>query len=173
MTEEQAKWLFKHLTDGYLTYEHSKIKMWGKEIHIPRLQSWMADDGVKPPLFQKQERKEWSPAILHLKQTLESLLDAQFDYVLINYYRDGKDYIGWHSDGEAKKGDTRNIASISLGVARRFILKHNKTSEKTEYSLTNGSMIAMCGDCQTHYKHQVPKELKVTEPRINLTFRKN
>ena len=38
----------------------------------------------------------------------------------MNLYRDGNDYINFHADNETK--DT--IASVSLGVTRRFLLRH-------------------------------------------------
>ena len=37
--------------------------------------------------------------------------------------------------------------------------------------LENGSMLIMQGDTQNHWSHSLPKALRVTEPRINLTFR--
>eukprot|EP01132_Coremiostelium_polycephalum_P002395 gene2395-2962_t len=154
--------------------------MWGKTINIPRLQSWMADPDMPnaPSLFQKQPAVNWSEPMLHLKQSLENLLDTEFDYVLINYYRDGKDYIGFHADNEARNPEFRTIASVSLGATRSFLIRHrsdlkNTQKEQAKYSLTNGSLIVMDGEFQTHYKHSVPKELKVKDCRINLTFRKN
>ena len=43
------------------------------------------------------------------------LLGVEFDYCLVNLYRDGNDYINFHADNEAKDV----IASISLGATRR------------------------------------------------------
>ncbi|EGG20155.1 hypothetical protein DFA_07275 [Cavenderia fasciculata] len=176
LTSELSTYLYQHLREDLgLNYEHSKIKMYGKEIFIPRLQSWMSSPTDNPPsLFQKQPAREWSVPMLHLKHQLESLLGQTFDYVLINYYRDGNDYIGYHSDGEAKKEAFNVIASVSLGTTRRFILRNNKDNkEKVEYSLNNGSLLVMDRDTQSTWKHQVPKQPKVLTPRINLTFRKN
>lgn len=67
------------------------------------------------------------------------------------------------------------IASVSLGHTRRFLVKSKdkeKESGVVEYSLTPGSLVVMGGDMQKHWKHSVPKELRVKETRINLTFRK-
>jgi alkylated DNA repair dioxygenase AlkB len=38
--------------------------------------------------------------------------------------------------------------------------------------LTHGSLLIMAGGTQKNFKHEVPKELGVTQPRINLTFRR-
>ena len=37
--------------------------------------------------------------------------------------------------------------------------------------LKQGSLLMMKDTTQTHWHHQLPKTKKVTEPRINLTFR--
>jgi alkylated DNA repair dioxygenase AlkB len=42
---------------------------------------------------------------------------VEFDYCLVNLYRDGNDYINFHADNEAKD----IIASITLGATRRYI----------------------------------------------------
>lgn len=60
------------------------------------------------------------------------------------------------------------IVSVSLGVARDFIFTHKKTKEKVKIILEPGSVLLMGGDCQ---KHELPKRLRVKDPRINLTFR--
>ena len=41
---------------------------------------------------------------------------VEFDYCLVNLYRDGNDYINFHADNEAKD----IIASISLGATRKY-----------------------------------------------------
>lgn len=93
--------------------------------------------------------------------------------MLINYYRDGKDYISYHSDKEAI-GDGKNvICSISLGATRKFVLKHlDKTITKRSFSLENGSLIIMKGDdTQKYWKHSITQTKVLVEARINLTFR--
>ena len=45
-------------------------------------------------------------------------VDVTFDYCLVNFYRDGNDYINFHADNEAKDV----IASVSLGATRRSVV---------------------------------------------------
>jgi len=66
----------------------------GKVATLPRLQCWMSDDGVTAQLYQKEPALPWSETVCGLKQRLEDLLKCKFDYVLMNYYRDGNDSIG-------------------------------------------------------------------------------
>jgi len=91
---------------------------------------------------------------------------------LANYYRDGNDSNGWHADNEKELGIDPVIASISLGVERRFDLKHNLTKEKISFHLSNGSLLIMGGSLQHNWKHTLAKAKKIEEGRINLTFRK-
>ena len=63
------------------------------------------------------------------------------------------------------------IASVSLGVARTFDLKHNRTGVVQSYALKGGSLLVMRGDTQAQWRHRVPKEPRVQGERINLTFR--
>lgn len=56
-------------------------------------------------------------------QSLFCLPHTPRKQVLINYYRDGSDTVGWHADDEKLYGDTPTIASLSLGSARDFFLR--------------------------------------------------
>lgn len=40
-----------------------------------------------------------------------------------------------------------------------------------KWMLENGSLVVMQGTTQQHWKHQIPKEAKVKNSRISLTFR--
>jgi alkylated DNA repair dioxygenase AlkB len=41
----------------------------------------------------------------------------------LNRYKGGNDYVGWHADDEKLYGPTPEIASLSLGCDRDFVLK--------------------------------------------------
>jgi alkylated DNA repair dioxygenase AlkB len=80
--------------------------------------------------------------------------------------------MGWHRDNERELGPHPTIASISLGTTRLFQCKHRTDpSLRVSLPLTNGSLLVMKGAMQEQWYHQIPKERRVTEPRINLTFR--
>jgi alkylated DNA repair dioxygenase AlkB len=94
-----------------------------------------------------------------------------FNSVLLNRYRSGADSMGWHADREPELGPRPMIASVSLGVARTFDLRHNRTGVVQSFSLKGGSLLVMKGNTQAQWRHRVPKEPRVTGERINLTFR--
>ena len=53
--------------------------------------------------------------------------------------------MGWHADSEPELGMQPVIASVSLGVARTFDLRHNKTGVVQSFSLKGGSLLVMKG----------------------------
>jgi alkylated DNA repair dioxygenase AlkB len=50
---------------------------------------------------------------------------------LINYYRDGKDRVAWHSDDEKELGINPVIASVSLGAERKFQVSTQEIQRKS------------------------------------------
>lgn len=79
--------------------------------------------------------------------------------------------VAWYGDDEKALGENTVIASVSFGAARKFAFKHKQTGEKRELMLQHGQLIVMRGETQTHWRHAVMKSTRITEPRINLTFR--
>jgi alkylated DNA repair dioxygenase AlkB len=97
-----------------------------------------------------------------------------FNSVLVNLYRDGRDSMGFHSDDEPELGENPEIASVSFGATRRFILapKRKQRGARVQLELTHGSLLLMRGRCQHEFRHAIPKSANVEAPRINLTFRR-
>jgi hypothetical protein len=95
-----------------------------------------------------------------------------FNVCLLNFYENGEQAIGWHSDRE-EIGRTTPIASISLGTARQFHIraKENGVHDRATIELQNGSIVVMENICQEKYLHCIPRQAGVTTGRINLTFR--
>ena len=94
----------------------------------------------------------------------------KFNFCVCNYYENGNNYIGMHSDKDTPEGDI--VASLSYGVSRHFDIKTH-AGDKTRLELNHGDLVIMTGGTQQNSKHGVPKQLKIKEARINLTFRMN
>jgi len=155
-------------------WEVHRIRLFGREVDSPRLSSWIGDaqahyrysgaDFVPRP---------WPPALQPLRQRLRAELGANFNSVLVNRYRDGRDAMGWHSDDEPELGPAPLIASLSLGAPRRFVFKHrNDAALKRELLLGHGDLLLMAGQTQRHYRHALPSTARPMGERINLTFRR-
>jgi len=110
------------------------------------------------------------PLLKKIKKQIEKLADRKFTYAVLNYYRDGKDHVGFHSDREVNNGQI--VVSVSLGAKRQFILKHKfRTGVKHTFTLRNGDVLILNDAAiKTKYKHAILKE-KRAGPRINITFR--
>lgn len=162
-----------------LPLKKESITLFGKTHLSPRLSCFMGDKGIS---YQYSKNTflahPWSPLLLDLKKRLNSTdlfgLDAlnHFNSVLINFYADGHDYMGWHQDNEPEIDVSHGIASISLGADREIKFKYKNENMVETLLLKNGSLLLMNGYNILNWKHALPKRLKVKEPRINLTFRK-
>ena len=157
-----------------IEWKQEGMKMYGKEILFPRLTAWYGDENAKYkysgivnlPLPCTQE--------LHfIKRKAEEISQVKFNSVLLNYYRNGNDSMGWHSDDEKELGINPVIASVTFGVSRKFQFKHRIIKKSIQnIVLTNGSLLLMQGTTQHNWLHQVPKSKTIIGERINLTFRK-
>ena len=169
----QADALFAELQDA-IEWETHRIRLFGREVDSPRLSSWIGnEDAAYTYSGTRFQPRPWPPALTDILHRLAQELDCRFNSVLANRYRDGRDYMGWHSDNEPALGPHPVIASLSLGATRRFVLKHrHEASRKLELPLAHGSLLVMRGDTQTNYKHSLPRTAKPMGERINLTFRR-
>ena len=115
-------------------------------------------------------------------KTMNQSKDAKkkeiYNYCLLNHYRNGEEYMGYHSDDETSLYQNIPIASVSLGVTRHFDIKPKKKNSEgkrpraARIDLGDGDLLLMFKPMQDHYEHQIPVEKRVTGERINLTFRR-
>ena len=167
-----ANKLFKQLI-AEVPWQQDSITIFGKTHPQPRLTSLYGNEG-KPYSYSNitMQPNLWSPLLLSIKNRVEEICQENFTTVLLNYYRDGKDSMGWHADNEKELGRNPVIASLSFGAERMFHLKHNAIEDqKLKINLQHGSLLLMKGETQHFWKHQIPKTSKIIRPRINLTFR--
>ena len=170
---DQSQLYMKHLTND-IKWKREKIRMWGREIVTKKRIAWYADEGKSYTYSGSTfHPDQWNELLLEIKKQVEQYIKFQFNSVLLNEYPNGKVGMGWHSDDERELGIDPIIASLSFGANRDFIFKHktDKSFENIKIHLKSGSLLLMLGSTQHHWKHSLPKRLKVREPRINLTFR--
>jgi len=157
-----------------IDWKHEKIRIFGRWVLQPRLTAWYGDEGTDYVYSGLNNTpKVWNKELLFLKAQVEELSGAEFNSVLLNYYRDGEDSMGWHQDNEKSLGVKPIIASLSLGASREFQLRHkfDKSIPRVKCALGEGSLLIMSGDTQKFWQHQIPKTKKAVGERINLTFR--
>ncbi|MDZ7686295.1 MAG: alpha-ketoglutarate-dependent dioxygenase AlkB [Gammaproteobacteria bacterium] len=174
LDDDDARALFRTLRDE-IAWEQSMITLFGQPRAIPRLNAWYADDGLTYTYSRKTfEPHPWTSALLGIRRRVEATTGYEFNSVLANLYRDGRDSNGWHSDDEPELGQNPIIASVSLGGERKFHLRHRtrKDIDRLHLTLEHGSLLLMTGRTRRCWAHQLPKTAKAVAPRINLTFRR-
>lgn len=162
--------IFKELL-GLKPEERGKVKVYGKVFDVPR---WTQTYG-KDYFYSGINHKAIEIGHPFLKNLVAyTKIDTQKDHnqLLINWYLTGNDYISKHSDNERDMVNDSPIYSFSFGATRDFVItsKADK-SFRLVLKLENNSVVIMGGEMQTYYYHEVPKRLKVKEPRINVTIR--
>ena len=165
--------IFTQLRD-MTPWEQHVVRLFGQSHPAPRLSAWHGDPGATYTYSGLQlSPQPWTPQLDQLRQRISALTSKPFNSALLNYYRDGSDGMGWHSDDEPELGRDPCIASLSLGSERRFLLRHKTQSNLPtyEYLLGDGDLLIMDGETQHHWKHQIPKTRRPVGPRINITFR--
>ena len=150
------------------------VTLWGKSYAQPRLTAWYGDPGRAYTYSGITLQPEnWTPLLRELKADVERAAAEQFNSVLLNYYRNERDSVGYHSDDEAELGRTPTIASLSFGDTRTFVLKaKHKPHKPVRLALEDGTLLLMKGATQQNWRHGIEKQTKPCGPRVNLTCRR-
>lgn len=183
--KDDQKRYFEYL-NKYIKWELKEVVSHGTKYIQPRLVAWFGPFPYGYSGVILEANPVFPQIIQEIKNKIERLLRAQgrivnFNSVLLNKYRDGKDGVAWHSDNELSMGISPLIASVSLGDTRRFELKRkplenkepnmDKNSTEIVLFLDSGSLVIMDGAMQHDWLHRIPIEFHNREVRINLTFR--
>jgi len=157
---------------GDSIWRQEKITVYGKPYLQPRLSAWYGDLAYSYSGL-RLEPLPWTPILLDIRRRVESLVEHDFNSVLLNYYRDQKDRMGMHSDDEPELGPQPVIASLSLGETRTLLFRHRsrKDLKTIKLALPHASLLLMRGNTQQHWRHGINAEKHACGARINLTFR--
>ena len=109
---------------------------------------------------------------MDLRGQLEARFGMVFNLVLANLYRNGHDYVGWHSDDERDLVPNCVLASLSLGETRVFKLRCSASNVVDSVELRHGDLLMMRHPAQTKYKHMLAKSRRARKERVNLSFRR-
>ena len=161
--------IFRRLRDE-TDWRAEQIQVWGKLHWQPRLSAWHGEARYRYSC-KTFDPQPFTPLQLHIKQAVEQATGCRFNSVLLNYYRDERDSMGFHADDERELGPEPAIASVSFGAPRTFILKHRTRPQTIKLALGDGCLLLMAGTLQQHWTHGINKERAARGPRINLTFR--
>lgn len=175
MSEEEFNELWKMRPT-----EEQYVKIYGKMVKIPRKNRAYGNTYSFAGITEKKN------------ETTPNIIQRYMDYclcngALVNWYENGEDYIGPHSDDEKSLIKNSDIFTISFGAERTFRVSpikdkqmnitQNKGSgspsgNSIDFKTKENEIIAMSGSFQKEFKHSIPKTKKCKEKRISITLRK-
>lgn len=171
LSPEDSKYYYNHLSNDIKWY-NQLLASDGTLVRIKRKMAYMEDKAVSYHYARLSfEGQEWTPQILALCHYINGITGRKFNSVLLNWYKDGKDEIKWHSDKEEQLGINTTIYAINLGATRKFWFLNKETGNKDFYYVEDGDLLKMNAGCQEQYLHAILPEKEIKEPRISLTFR--
>jgi alkylated DNA repair dioxygenase AlkB len=176
---------YYNVLEEQLEYNNDKdsmVTVFGKRHHIPRKQVGYGVNGLQYNFSGcKVQAKSWleqnevCKVILDIRKLVEQYTDESFNFVLINRYNDGNDFIGYHRDDEKELVKESSIVSVSLGSKRDILFKSIKKTRRIDklhkIELNHGSILIIKYPTNEIWKHSIPKRRRIDKPRISLTFR--
>ncbi|XP_015693549.2 DNA oxidative demethylase ALKBH2 [Oryza brachyantha] len=194
----EAAWGWFDYLDTRIPWKRPTIRVFGRSAVQPRDTCYVADQGLTDLKYSGHQphAHSWDefPVLKDiLKAVHEALPESNFNSLLLNRYKTGSDYVSWHADDEPLYGPTPEIASVTFGCEREFLLRKKPSKSQASlgsgesarkrlkvsapqqqhsFLLKHGSLLVMRGYTQRDWHHSVPKRAKASSPRINLTFRR-
>lgn len=181
--------MVNNLTDEFRNLEfYAGMMENGTPIH--REQIWFQNEGYYfcnqwVNRFPRWEAHPYPSAIQHLQDYLQHTIvpelsaihpvvqpDITLNSCLLNWYRDGSQFIPPHRDNAVSFGENPTILGVSIGAERTFRLVRRQAPHQ-EYTLrlANNSLFMMAGATQRYYLHEILPEPECTQERWSLTFR--
>jgi len=155
-----------------INWKNDEAIIFGKKIITKRKVAWYGESEYSYTYSKVTKTANiFTKELLELKAILEKESGETYNSCLLNLYHSGEEGMGYHSDNEKMLKKNGAIASLSLGVARKFSFKHKENKQRIDLILENGSLLVMKKGTQTNWVHRLPPTTRVNSPRINLTFR--
>jgi alkylated DNA repair dioxygenase AlkB len=142
-------------------WQQRERRMYDKDVLEPRLvAAWSAADlSALPARLQD------------IRAAVSERYSVDFDSVLINLYRDGRDGVAWHGDTVRKRLPEAVVVTVGLGERRRFLLRPGTSGPATVRLETGqGDLVVMGGRAQHEWQHTVPKAARAGA-RMSVTMR--
>lgn len=151
---------FESLREG-IDWKAQRRMMYERIVDVPRLvASWWLADPALPVALDAARR------------AVRDMVDAPFNAVGLNLYRDGDDSVAPHGDKLHMLVPGHPVVLLSLGATRRMSIRPNAPPRRAlQVELESGSLLVMSYCSQLTHQHAVPKTRRQVGPRISLAFR--
>ena len=162
-----------------IRFEH----MYHKGGHVPRLvavQALISENGAVPiyrhPAEQLPKTQPFSPCVSAILAKLNT--SQTFNHCLIQFYRNGHDFISEHSDKTLDINTDTDIINYSVGATRKLIIKPKiheyGITNKISYYLENESVFVLTPEMNRTMRHEIKPDKRhdvQCGERISFTFR--
>jgi alkylated DNA repair dioxygenase AlkB len=141
-------------------WRHHRRWMYERIVDEPRLSRWFSADDSLPDeglaLFRVGAARRYR---------------VRFGAVGLNFYRDGRDSVAFHTDRELRHVHDTLVAILTLGAERPFLLRPVAGGRSVDVRPASGDLLVMGGTCQETWEHGVPKVTRGVGPRISASIR--
>ena len=178
----------------------NSVKIAGRLASVPRRQTAFGDRELSYSFSGiTLQANPWIPLVSSLRYHVQKATGEDYNFVLVNHYKDGRDHMGEHRDNEPDLVPTASIASLSFGQQRDFVLRHKNIrgrgggkgrgcgggkgrgkgsggvgrveGMRVVVELGHGSLLVMRYPTNQVWYHSLPVRRTALHPRLNLTFR--
>ena len=139
-------------------WQSHRRHMYERMVDVPRLVATLPENGPGHPI------------VTDMADALSAHYFRDLFDISLAAYRDGRDSVAFHGDRLGINRADAIVAIVSLGFARRFLLRPAGGGSSSAFSLGRGDLIVMGGSCQLTWEHAVPK-VAHAELRISVQFR--
>jgi alkylated DNA repair dioxygenase AlkB len=147
--------LFAAVMDGAPWAAHER-PMYDRTVVEPRLTTRLWESPPEP--------------LPEMAAALSRRYGVELTAISANLYRDGRDSVAWHGDRVGRGRRETVVALVSLGSARRFLLRPTGGGRSVRLTPSHGDLLVLGGTCQRTWQHSVPK-CASAGPRISVMFR--
>lgn len=140
-------------------WQHHRRWMYDRMVDEPRLSRWYRSAHELP-----------EPWLVEVGDRLADLYRAPLVGPGLNYYRDGRDSVAFHSDRELRYLADTVVAIVTLGATRPFLVRPQGGGRSVDFRPASGDLLVMGGACQLLYEHGVPK-VASCGPRVSASWR--
>ncbi len=167
-----------------------QFKIYGKTLCLPRDKAVYgiihtdSSTGQKIEPYYRYAKdtppvEDWQGTVLSaIADELAEKMGQACNHVVVNQYRTGADYIGFHHDKSKTFVPGSQVLTLSLGGTRILRLqKKVKGADGVIHRVTknirleNGSLFVLGPGTNALWKHSIVREAKVAHRRVSLTFR--
>jgi alkylated DNA repair dioxygenase AlkB len=158
-------------TTGLPLEHHPRVRIYDRDCNLRRSVGFFSDhvaDGYSYIGHTHALTPELSACLDHVNIAL----GQAFNGCLVNYYADGNETIGAHSDDKSGLAADGTVAAISLGVPRIFRCRPRGSSGgKVDIQTAHGQLLVMEGHFQQTHTHEIPVQKRVLGARASITCR--